>query len=106
MKRNRTVRIGYRNYGLKFVARVDKENSMGECDYEKGVIKIRKDLTGIELANTIAHEINHAILHDRGVNLSYEDDELVVMSITNGQAAFLKDNPAFCRMLIKAARED
>lgn len=100
MKRNRTIKIGYKKWRMLFVNRVDADDSSGECDFETATIKICKRLTGIELASTIIHEINHAILHDRGVDLKPKDDELVVTAITNGSIAMLKDNPALMRMLL------
>ena len=58
-------------------------------------------ITQFELANTILHEVNHAILDDKGVNLEFALDEQVVQGMTNGQIAFIKDNPDLFRMLLE-----
>lgn len=54
------VPIRKKTYTVRFVKRVDKRNSYGECDYEKRLIKIRKDGTKIEIADTVLHELIHA----------------------------------------------
>lgn len=95
-----TIKIGYRDYTLRFVKKVDKEDSHGDTDYKKGVLRINRSLKGVELANTILHEVNHAVLDDKGVNLEFNLDEQVVQGMTNGQIAFIVDNVEFFKMLM------
>ncbi len=95
-----TLKIGYRDYTLRFVKKVDPQDSHGDTDYTKGVIRVSRALKGTELANTILHEVNHGVLDDKGLKLEYDLDEQVVHAMTNGQIAFIKDNADFFRMLL------
>jgi hypothetical protein len=96
-----TIKIGYRDYTLRFVKKVDKEDSHGDTDYKKGVLRINRSLKGVELCNTILHEVNHAVLDDKGIALEFSLDEQVVQGMTNGQIAFIIDNPEFFRLLLE-----
>lgn len=99
--RKETVHIGYRNYDIVFVKKIDGEKSHGECIYPKhpmhgkGKIRILKGQDGIEKSNTILHEIFHAIARDKGLELSDAMEERIVCAFTNGLVAFIKDNPKF-----------
>lgn len=94
------IKIGYRVFKLRFVKRVDAQDSQGECDYIKGLIRIKSSLSGEELYNTIMHEINHAILYDRGLNLSDKTDERIVLAFTNGYHDFFQSNIDFHESLV------
>lgn len=98
-RKTHKVKIGYRVYKLKFVKKIDAADSHGECDYIKGIIKIKSALEGDELYNTIMHEINHAILYDRGINMSEKTDERIVMAFTNGYHDFFQSNIDFHEQL-------
>jgi hypothetical protein len=102
MKKSRTykLKIGYREYTLRFVKRVDKDDSHGDTDYTKGVLQINRKLRGSELANTILHEACHAMMYDRGISLDEKLEEQIVMAITNAQVAFIKDNPSVFKELM------
>ena len=54
------VPIRKKVYTVRFVKRVDKRNSYGECDYKNALIKVRLGDTKLEIADTTLHELIHA----------------------------------------------
>ena len=110
MKNKReTVRIGYREYTISFVKRFTDGDHIGECEnpakhtHAKGKIRIKAGQEPVEKANTIMHEINHAIAYTYGLNLSDDMEERVVTAFTNGLIAFIRDNPKFVIKLLRLA---
>ncbi len=95
-----TVRVGFRDYAISFRKKL-AGGAIGLCDkltkhdHEKGQIHVLKGLNDIEKANTVLHEIFHAIYTERGVNLSDKQEEQVVTAMTNGLIDFIRDNPRF-----------
>jgi len=66
--KRKTLLIGYKKWDFRFVDKIDNGESVGVCEHppskhnsSKGHIRIAKGLHGIEKANTIMHEVNHAI---------------------------------------------
>ena len=106
MKTNikRTIRIGYRDYIISFS---DKMTLEGTClkefkhDYEKGQITIKKGRSDIDKANTLFHEILHAIFTERGLIYSTKEEETIVLAMTNGIIDFIRDNPKFFKTWLK-----
>jgi len=103
MKTNKShvLKIGYRSVPLKFVKKIDSNGTFGEYDWEKGLIRVRKGLTEREKANTILHELNHAILNDFEVKLGDDTEERIVYAFTNGLMAFAINNKKFFNDLMK-----
>jgi len=91
------VRIGYKDYTLRFVeGLMNKSDTMGECFKTLGIIEIDKSLSEIEMANTIIHEIMHAVHHTHGLGYmgNTEDaEERVINSLGNGLTQVFRDNP-------------
>lgn len=100
------LKIGYKNFTLSFVNNVDKDGSCGECDYDKGKIKIKKGLCPNDKSNTVLHEILHAIFHVQGLNLGYKKDERIVLSMTNGLILFMQENPKFFLKIFREAMKE
>ena len=103
MKRQK-VRIGYKDYKISFVKRVDIQKSCGECDNTLGTIRIDKELKDIERANTVLHEVMHAIFYTQGLQLTAKQEELIVTSITNGLIGFSRDNREFFDSVFKLVK--
>lgn len=100
--------IGYKKWDFRFVNKIDNGTTLGECKHPtskhnntKGHIRITKGMHGIEKANTILHEINHAIFYSQGLNIPYDQEEQVVLSMTNGLVQFIKDNLKFFKAIIR-----
>ncbi len=106
MKTNlkRMVRIGHRDYIISFH---DVMTLEGEClkefshDYEKGQIKIKKGRSKVDKANTLFHELLHAIFTERGLIYSTKEEEKIVLAMTNGIIDFIRDNPRFFKSWLK-----
>lgn len=96
-----TLRIGYKDFTVSFVDKVDKGKSLGSCQpyagrtKYKGQIKIAKRLPKREKANTVLHEVMHAIIYAQGVEYTEKEEEQAVTAFTNGLIALMRDNPKF-----------
>lgn len=106
------VKIGYKDFDIIFINKIDKGKSIGECvlpssehKLSKGKIRIAKGQDGIEKANTILHEILHAICYVKGLELTDKLEERIVCAITNGIVGFIKDNPKYALKLFKLIKK-
>lgn len=67
------VKIGYRNYGLKFEDAIytdEPKELYGEIKYDDEVIRISKKFSLKQQAATILHEVLHGIDEDREIDLT------------------------------------
>jgi len=108
-----TLLIGYKKWDFRFVDKIDRGNALGECEHPaskhnntKGHIRIAKGMHGIEKANTILHEINHAIFYSQGLHMPDDVEEQVVLAMTNGFIQFAKDNPKFVKKILRLIESD
>jgi len=103
--RKATLRIGARDYIISFNKMLKDEQ--GVClkefahDYEKGWIRIKTGMAPLEKGNTVLHEIIHAIFTERGLIYKEKEEEKIVLAMTNGLIAFIRDNPRFFKRLLK-----
>jgi hypothetical protein len=90
------VKIGRKTYTIHLKGRL-KENALGWCIYagknDTGRIEI-KARQG-DIADTIIHEVLHAICDDQKLNLAHEEEERIVSALANGLTRFLRDNPEY-----------
>lgn len=79
---------------IKYVKKVDKQDSMGECNGPERLIKIRDSLQGEQLDDTILHEIIHQIIYlsGQGEHLTDEQEEGLVLAISTGLLPLIKLN--------------
>ena len=74
-----------------------------ECDgitlHHRGIIEVEKGLPAIEQANTMLHEVMHAVYYVQGMNCidAKADDveEKIINSLGNGLTQVFRDNPEF-----------
>ena len=105
----KTVKIGYRDIEIEYVAPDFKTDNLTDCYGEyrarEGKILVQHNLCGQEMANVVLHECLHAIAYSAGLNQANgplkEDDgeELVVNQTTNYLIAMFRDNPWFLDFL-------
>lgn len=101
------LKIGYKTYILRFADKIPGDKTMGDCtfpsmhNHSKGAIRILKGQGAVEKGNTILHEILHAIMMDKGVELDDALEERIVLATANGLVAFIRDNPEFSKQLLK-----
>lgn len=101
-KLKKRIKIGYQDVSINF-SEFDKETDYvyGEYDSVKNTIELNKKQTPRQMANSLLHEVVHAVVHDSGLNsdgncLSNDkDEELAVNAITNSLSQIIRDNKWF-----------
>tara|TARA_R110000751_G_scaffold1961_3_gene7231 strand:- start:2281 stop:2640 length:360 start_codon:yes stop_codon:yes gene_type:complete len=102
MKTIKKIKVGYRDIEIKYSAPDFTTDHLTDCygiyDNRKGLIEIQKDLYGQKMANTLVHEIFHAIIDISGLNKSSapleedDDEEIVVHQMANYFLGVCRDN--------------
>jgi len=80
-------------------------SSIGSSAFATGTIAIHSNLDSQAQADTLLHEIIHAILTAMGHEVSEKESlhtEENVLIISNGLATFLRDNPETFKEIIKS----
>lgn len=81
-----SISILGKSFEIRYTRKIDKDNSYGECDGPSRVIKIRSDLEGEQLEDTLLHEFLHGILYISGQSesLDQHQEEALVLALENG----------------------
>ena len=89
------IKVGYRDYKLEeWKQTVASANeAQGQFFSKEGVIGYVTTEKGVSHANTILHEIMHAIIYQWNIELDEKVEELVVNGLSNGLTTVLVDNP-------------
>lgn len=82
-KRPTSIRIMGIQFRITEPKRVDENDSYGECDGPKRVIKIKAGLSDDDFESTLLHEIIHASLYLGGQSerLEHEQEEGLVVCL-------------------------
>jgi phenylalanyl-tRNA synthetase beta subunit len=96
-----TVKVGHKVYKIKYVKRVDAQDSYGECVSSKSEIRIKRDQTPSEMGNTLLHEDLHALCENMGLRLDHSLEEKIVTAFANGLSALIVDNPDHIKKIIR-----
>lgn len=97
-----SIKVGWKDIRIEYVDPTFKKNNAdfwGQFVARKGLIEIQKEAQGDDLANTLLHEVIHAIVYNSSLNSEggaledAKDEEQVVNSMTNHLMAVFKDNP-------------
>ncbi len=108
MNKPNNVKVGWKDIRIEYIEpQFERNNSdfWGQFLSRKGVIEIQKEIQGDDLANTLLHEVLHAIVYASSLNSEggaledHKDEEQTVNSITNHLMAVIKDNPWFLDFL-------
>ena len=90
-----SIKIGYRDYKLEewkqTVATANE--AQGQFFQKEGIIGYVADEKGVSHANTILHEVLHAIIYQWNIDLDEKMEETVVNGLTNGLITVFVDNP-------------
>ena len=94
------IKIGYQDVLIERTTAsfAKPSDSYGEYDHRKNIITIQENLSGLDEANTLLHEILHGIAYINsltvgGMPLDKEDkEEIVINQMTNGLTEVLRDN--------------
>ena len=101
------IKVGYRSYKLEeWKQTVASANeAQGQFFSKEGVIGYTADEKGVSHANTLIHEILHAIVYQWNMELDEKTEEHVVNCITNGLTTVLVDNPKLIDYLKEKIKE-
>ena len=99
------IKIGYADYKIEKRSSqfCEREDMFGDCDTKLSRIRYNIAQSRKELANTILHEILHALFHTEGITVPARTEEFVVRNLANGLLGFIQDNPKFLNWLKRAS---
>ena len=94
MQRPDKIKIGYRDYKLEewkqTVASANEAH--GQFFSKEGIIGYTEEEKGVSHANTILHEILHAVFYQWNIELGDKEEEQLVNGLTNGLTTVFVDN--------------
>jgi len=110
------IKVGYKDIKIDYVQPDFKFDDMtdayGQYKAREALIQIQYNLEGQEMANTMFHEVLHAVVYGSGLNqangpLSGDDaEELTVNQITNYCMGIFRDNPWFLDFIKEQLEKD
>jgi len=94
------IKIGYQDVVIeRETSTFSKQtDSYGEYDHRKNIISIQTELSDLDEANTLLHEILHGIAYINSLTVGgmpldkEEKEEIVINQITNGLMQVFRDN--------------
>lgn len=103
MRMPRSVKVGHLTYRVeRMTRRVANAGKMtGDCDVEGQRIRIKLGLSPASAAETLMHEIMHAVWWGWGIP-DPTQEEPCVRSLATGLACVMRDSPALRRYLAEA----
>lgn len=100
----KSVRIGAIDYKIVPMDGTNARANFGEFDSEHEEIRLRpKFASKRQWAETLLHEIEHAIWYNWGVN-SKDGEERIVRSTAIGWSCVFRDNQALMTEILKALK--
>jgi hypothetical protein len=89
------IKIGYKNYKIKSLdSIVSKCNEInGQFLASDGMIALSSTEDNISHANTLIHEIFHAIVYQWAIELDDKEEEKICNTLANGLTTVCVDNP-------------
>lgn len=101
LPRPESVRILGRTYSITyFTHNVLNQSYLGMCDHHTHTIHAADNQPAVEEADTLLHEVFHAIRQSMRVTIDPDTEELLVTALATGLIGVLQDNPAFAAWLI------
>jgi hypothetical protein len=90
---------------------VEKEHVHGAQEFglfsvDASRIEIRSGQGPREEANTLIHEVLHAICYAYGLRLPFEEEERIVNAVANGLCDFLARNPELVQYLTEGLKHE
>lgn len=97
------IRVGWRNYTLRIPPdRSERYGAFGQCDNGEAEIEVNACVAREQQAETLLHEIMHAITWQAGDSRELERE---VTILSKGVMQVLRDNPAVAEFLMAVASE-
>ena len=102
------IKIGYKNYKIKSLdSIVSKCNEInGQFLAADGMIALSSTEDNISHANTLIHEILHAIVYQWGIELDDKEEEKICNTLANGLTTVYVDNPWLLPYIQKQLKGD
>lgn len=98
MRRPARVSIAGRRWRIEYPRRTES-NVYGMTYYDEHRIVIRDGLLPIEEADTLIHEVMHALIASAGLTIPDTEEEPIVRAIASTLTGVLADNPSFRRYI-------
>ena len=100
--RPRALRIGGREWRVRYRKQSSLGDAYGLTHYDKGAIDIATGMSPFDTRDTVLHEAMHAILAQQGrTTFGSDEEELYVRALATGLMGVLQDNPEFAQWLIE-----
>ena len=94
MKLPKKVKISYVDYTILEYLKTEAEaaKELGDCEQEAKIIRMKiADCSRQNQANTLQHEILHAVKYEYDISL--KNEESIVTGFANGLCQVRRDNP-------------
>lgn len=104
MKRPALITVLGRQVRLRWRPKQSMPDAVGEWHAQDGRIDIRRGQHGIDEADTVLHEVMHAVLHHQGRENGGEVEETYVRALATGTLLALRDNPVLAEWLLRELR--
>lgn len=96
----KTVRIGPHRWRVRRRALDDEQQKYGRTDEQQLAITIAPWVRGSQLADTLLHELLHAIWAHTALDFDDDDQERIVRSLSPWLLGALRDNPELVAFLL------
>lgn len=102
-----SVKVAYRTYRIEMLDHWEatEKQRFGECDKNAAVIRLDEKLDRFKMANTVLHELIHAIWYAFNGPEAKITEENIAFVVSNGLTTVLRDNPALAVWLTEAVAE-
>ena len=101
------VKIMGRIYRVEFLEKTPMgQMNVGQCDNHDMIIDILEHQHPIEEADTLIHEILHAIWFTMSISMGGADEEAVVRRMATGLMGVILDNPHLLKYLAAIKNPD
>jgi hypothetical protein len=81
------------------------DGALGLCNNAAMTIDIQEGQHPIEEADTLLHEVMHAVWFVMSASMGGADEEVIVRRMSTGLTGIFMDNPHFLRYLIEVQKE-
>lgn len=95
------IRVGYQDFVVtrsKDATHTDRAH--GYTRKDDAHIHINIHSNKVNNANTLLHEVLHAVVYTQGMDLSDDMEETVVNALSNGLTQVIRDNPQFIHYIL------
>jgi hypothetical protein len=105
VKRPSAVTVLGRRVRLQWKKKESMKDCVGEWHAVRGRVDIRRGQLPVDEADTVLHELMHAILHHQGREGDVEQEEVYVRALATGTLMLLRTNPELAEWLLREIAE-